>query len=111
MISIRFRRAYRAQERELRDLPYRQPWFPLLPVVIVVLAVLMFAAQGWAAVKEDPFEAKVCPKIFVKCFFCLLTYLVVERCCDVHRVGTLRYPICWLYDLGTVLPEGEGGRV
>ena len=53
----------------MRDLPYRQPWFPLLPVVIVVLAVLMFAAQGWAAVKEDPFEAKVCPKIFVNVFF------------------------------------------
>ena len=34
----------------------------------------------------------------------------------VHRVGTSRYPVCWTYDLGTILPEGgvanhERGRL
>ena len=46
VISLRLRRAYRAQGRELSDLPYKQPLFPLLPVTMTVLAVLMFAAEG-----------------------------------------------------------------
>lgn len=59
VISLRFRRAFYAQGRRLSDLPYRQPLFPLLPVGIVVLAVLMFIAEGYSAVKEYPFDAKV----------------------------------------------------
>ncbi|KII94543.1 hypothetical protein PLICRDRAFT_33339 [Plicaturopsis crispa FD-325 SS-3] len=58
LISLRFRWAYHAQGRALSDLPYRQPLFPLLPIGIVVLATLMFIAEGYSAVVEDPFEAK-----------------------------------------------------
>jgi amino acid permease len=61
LISLRFRAAYRAQGRSLLDLPYVQPFFPLLPAGVVVLALLMFIAEGYSAVKEQPFEAKVCP--------------------------------------------------
>jgi len=60
LISLRFRAAYRAQGRSLSDLPYTQPFFPLLPAGVVVLALLMFIAEGYSAVKEQPFEAKVC---------------------------------------------------
>lgn len=59
LISIRFRRAYKAQKRSLSDLPYEQPLFPLLPISIVVLATLMFIAEGYASVRESPFEVKV----------------------------------------------------
>jgi amino acid permease len=59
VISLRFRIAFHAQARDLSDLPYRQPLFPLLPIGIVVLAILMFIAEGYSAVKEDPFNAKV----------------------------------------------------
>jgi amino acid permease len=58
LISLRFRAAYRAQGRSLSDLPYTQPFFPLLPAGVVVLALLMFIAEGYSAVKEQPFEAK-----------------------------------------------------
>ncbi|KAG1736432.1 amino acid permease/ SLC12A domain-containing protein [Suillus paluster] len=58
LISLRFRMAYRAQGRSLSDLPYTQPFFPLLPAGVVVLAILMFIAEGYSAVKEQPFEAK-----------------------------------------------------
>ena len=51
--------AYQAQGRDIVDLPYRQPGYPVLPVVVVVLATLMFAAEGYAAVKAEPFDAKV----------------------------------------------------
>lgn len=58
LISLRFRAAYQAQGRSLLDLPYVQPFFPLLPAGVVVLALLMFIAEGYSAVKEQPFEAK-----------------------------------------------------
>jgi hypothetical protein len=59
LISLRFRMAYRAQGRSLSDLPYTQPFFPLLPIGVVILGTLMFIAEGYSAVKEEPFEAKV----------------------------------------------------
>jgi len=58
LISLRFRAAWRAQGRPLSDLPYVQPLFPLLPIGVVVLAVLMFIAEGYAAVEEQPFSAR-----------------------------------------------------
>lgn len=58
LISLRFRAAYRAQGLSLLDLPYTQPFFPLLPAGVVVLALLMFIAEGYSAVKKQPFEAK-----------------------------------------------------
>ncbi|KIP02036.1 hypothetical protein PHLGIDRAFT_79723, partial [Phlebiopsis gigantea 11061_1 CR5-6] len=57
-ISLRFRAAWRAQGRDLADLPYRQPLFPVLPLMVVVLGVLMFIAQGYAAVVQEPFSAR-----------------------------------------------------
>jgi len=59
IISLRFRQAYKAQGLSLSDLPYRQPLYPALPVAVVVLGTLMFIAQGYAAVRQEPFEAKV----------------------------------------------------
>ena len=53
VISIRFRLAWNVQGRSLSDLPYQQPLFPVLPVGTIILAALMFAAQGYAAVRGD----------------------------------------------------------
>ena len=47
-ISLRFRAAWTAQGRALADLPYRQPLFPVLPIVTLVLAIAIFVAQGYA---------------------------------------------------------------
>ena len=59
LISLRFRAAWKAQGRSLADLPYRQPIFPVLPLVTIVLTVAMFVAQGYASVVEEPFSARV----------------------------------------------------
>ncbi|KAF9008054.1 amino acid permease-domain-containing protein [Cyathus striatus] len=56
IISLRFRRAYKAQGLDLTDLPHRQPLFPLFPVGVVILGTLMFIVQGYAAVVQDPFD-------------------------------------------------------
>lgn len=61
VISLRFRAAYRKQGRMLADLPFVQPLFPLLPIAVIVLAALMFIAEGYSAVKQQPFSAKVGP--------------------------------------------------
>ncbi|KAI9569258.1 amino acid permease/ SLC12A domain-containing protein, partial [Boletus coccyginus] len=57
-ISLRFRAAWKVQRRPLSDLPYTQPLFPLLPIVVVVLATLMFIAEGYSAVEVQPFSAR-----------------------------------------------------
>jgi amino acid permease len=62
-ISLRFRAAWKAQGRPLSDLPYTQPLFPLLPIGVVVLATLMFIAEGYSAVKVQPFSARVSVRI------------------------------------------------
>jgi amino acid permease len=59
IISLRFRHAYKKRGLSLSDLPYRQPLYPMLPVGVIVLGTLMFIAQGYAAVKQEPFEARV----------------------------------------------------
>jgi len=59
VISIRFREAYKAQGYSLSDLPYRQPLYPLLPIGVIILGTLMFIAQGYAAVRQEPFEPRV----------------------------------------------------
>ncbi|KAK4056678.1 hypothetical protein OIO90_002230 [Microbotryomycetes sp. JL221] len=47
-ISIRFRLAFAKQGRPLSDLPYRVPFFPVMPIIAIVLGVLMFVANAWA---------------------------------------------------------------
>lgn len=70
VISLRFRAAWKAQGRTLTDLPYRQPLFPALPILTVVLGTLMFIAQGYAAVIQQPFS----PRVDIHFSFFLHTY-------------------------------------
>ena len=58
-ISLRFRQAYRAQGLSLSDLPYRQPLYPLLPIGVLVLGMLMFIALGYTSVRQKPFNPRV----------------------------------------------------
>ncbi|KAG6824955.1 hypothetical protein H0H92_005323 [Tricholoma furcatifolium] len=58
VMSLRFRHAYAARGLSLKDLPYRQPLYPLLPIFVISLGTLMFIALGYAAVRQQPFDAK-----------------------------------------------------
>ncbi|KAH9884943.1 amino acid permease/ SLC12A domain-containing protein [Cubamyces lactineus] len=71
VISLRFRAAWRAQGRSLSDLPYRQPIFPILPIATVVLSILMFAAQGYSSVVQQPFS----PQNIVATYIGLVVYI------------------------------------
>jgi amino acid permease len=58
-ISLRFRAAWRAQGRDLADLPFKQPLFPLLPIGVLVLGTAILVALGYSSVAIEPFEARV----------------------------------------------------
>ncbi|KIJ69699.1 hypothetical protein HYDPIDRAFT_79112 [Hydnomerulius pinastri MD-312] len=113
IISIRFRAAYRAQGRLLSELPYTQPFFPLLPIGITVLAILMFAAEGYAAVKEQPFDPKnvVATYIGVAMYTILyLGYTAYER----FGLGERQHFVPLLevdLDTDAVWKRGDGARI
>ena len=58
-VSLRFRYCWKVQGRALEDLPYTQPLFPVLPLAVIVIATAMFIAQGYSAVKQEPFSVRV----------------------------------------------------
>ncbi|KAI6043723.1 amino acid permease/ SLC12A domain-containing protein [Pisolithus marmoratus] len=113
VISLRFRAAYHAQGRSLADLPYVQPLFPILPMGVVLLAVLMFIAEGYSAVKEQPFNARnvVATYIGVALYLILYVgYVVYERFLlgrRQHIVPLLKVDL----DTDAVWKRGEGLRV
>ncbi|WP_366293389.1 amino acid permease [Paenibacillus sp. AN1007] len=49
----RFRRAYVAQGRDLRDLPYRARWFPFGPIFAFVLCIIVILGQNYQAFIGD----------------------------------------------------------
>ncbi|KAG2142748.1 amino acid permease-domain-containing protein [Suillus bovinus] len=113
VISLRFRAAYQAQKRSLLDLPYTQPLFPLLPAGVVILALLMFIAEGYSAIKEQPLEAKnvVATYIGVALYVVLyLGYTIYER----YGLGIQQHFVPLLeVDLQTdaVWKPGEGAMI
>ncbi|KAH7910314.1 amino acid permease-domain-containing protein [Hygrophoropsis aurantiaca] len=112
-ISLRFRAAYRAQGRLLSDLPYTQPLFPILPIGVVVLATLMFIAEGYSAVKEDPFDARNVVATYIGiCLYIVLYvgYTVYERFGlkkTQHFVPLLEVD----FDTDAVWKPGEGNTI
>ncbi|CAL1699938.1 unnamed protein product [Somion occarium] len=75
IISLQFRRAWTAQGRHLSDLPYTQPLYPLLPCFVVILSVLMFAADGYASVITQPFSVKNIIATYLGVIFYAVLYI------------------------------------
>jgi amino acid permease len=66
VISIRFRQAYKAQGLSLSDLLYQQPFYPLLPIGVIVLGIVMSIALGYSSVIQKPFDFRVSTSAFKK---------------------------------------------
>lgn len=45
----RFRKAYMAQGRDLKDLPYRAKWFPFGPIFALVICIFVILGQNYTA--------------------------------------------------------------
>ncbi|KAI6101730.1 amino acid permease-domain-containing protein [Pisolithus croceorrhizus] len=105
--------AYHAQGRSLADLPYVQPLFPILPIGVVLLAVLMFIAEGYAAVKEQPFNPRNVVATYIGVTLYLLLYVgyvVYERLVLGKRQHIVPLPKVDL-DTDAVWKRGEGLQV
>ena len=45
----RFRRAYIAQGKDLKDLPYKATWFPFGPLLALIMCIIVTAGQNYSA--------------------------------------------------------------
>ncbi|KDQ09449.1 hypothetical protein BOTBODRAFT_117179 [Botryobasidium botryosum FD-172 SS1] len=113
IISIRFRRAYRAQGRAIDDLPYTQPLYPLLPVAVTVLTVVIFIAEGYAAVDHHPFQPQTVVAAYIGVALYVILYLgyaIYERFGlgkKTHFVPLAEVDL----DTHAVWGKGEGVRI
>ena len=46
---FRFRRAYIAQGKDLKDLPYKATWFPFGPLLALIMCIIVTAGQNYSA--------------------------------------------------------------
>ncbi|MDO4917234.1 MAG: amino acid permease [Rothia sp. (in: high G+C Gram-positive bacteria)] len=49
LCHYRFRRAYLKQGNSLKDLPYVAPWFPLGPIIALVMCIIVILGQNYEA--------------------------------------------------------------
>ena len=68
-ISLRFRQVYSARGLSLSDLPYQQPLYPLLPIGVVVLGIVMSVALGYSSVIQKPFDFRASTVYYIFLFF------------------------------------------
>ncbi|MNZ53028.1 Lysine-specific permease [compost metagenome] len=52
----RFRRAFKAQGRDLNELPYKAKWFPFGPIFAFVLCIIVILGQNTAIFTGDPID-------------------------------------------------------
>ena len=55
VVHLRFRAAYKAQGRSIKDLPYIAPFFPYSCYISILLAIMIAFLEGYQAVTADPF--------------------------------------------------------
>ncbi|KAF9123255.1 hypothetical protein BG015_005351 [Linnemannia schmuckeri] len=65
IIHLRFRAAFKAQGRSIKDLPYVAPFFPYSCYISILLALMILFLQGYQAVTADPFSAEGVVAVFV----------------------------------------------
>lgn len=72
---LRFRKAWTLQGRSVESLPYKGLWYPVLPILGIVLNIFLALVQGWSTFK--PFSAKdfVDAYILLPFFLVLATFL------------------------------------
>ncbi|SCV72000.1 BQ2448_4694 [Microbotryum intermedium] len=114
-INLRFRAAFKAQGRDVSDLPYRAPLGPFLPIVAIVLGAAMFGAQGWAATTyEDGKMAQDLVAVYIGLVYFIILFVGY---CLWHKFWIkselpLLVPLLECdFDTGAVWGAGEGQSV
>ncbi|ORY89404.1 amino acid permease/ SLC12A domain-containing protein [Leucosporidium creatinivorum] len=114
LINWRFRWAFRKQGRDLSDLPFKAPLFPVLNILAVILGALMFAANGWAATTYDDGQVAI---DVVAVYIGLAYFLVLLVGYSIyHKITQPGVPLFvpWAecdFDTGAVWKRGGGALV
>lgn len=52
----RFRKAFAAQGRDMKELTYKAKWFPFGPIFALVLCIIVIVGQNWIAFTANPID-------------------------------------------------------
>ncbi|KAI9311043.1 amino acid permease/ SLC12A domain-containing protein [Dichotomocladium elegans] len=81
VVHIRFRRAYRHQGRDLKDLPYKAFFFPFCSIYAILICTFIIFGQGYEAFTPT-FDATLFVTDYiglVPAIVCYVTYKLVRR--------------------------------
>lgn len=74
--QIRFRQAMKLNGRSIDEIPYKGLWYPVLPMVGIVVNIFLALIQGWSSFK--PFSAKDFVDAYVLLPFFLVLFLFLK---------------------------------
>ena len=101
-ISLRFRQVYSARGLSLSDLPYQQPLYPLLPIGVVVLGIVMSVALGYSSVIQKPFDFRASTLLLINFNFNFLKIYILyflEYSSNVCHHSVVCCSILWIYGI------------
>ncbi|GAA5948701.1 hypothetical protein JCM3765_004979 [Sporobolomyces pararoseus] len=111
IINIRFRLAFKRQGRSLEDLPFKAPLSPFLAIWVILLGVLMLAANGWAPTTYGDTPSQLA-KDEVAVWIGLAYFLILYVGYSIHQnltTDTPHFVPLAEVDLKTGAVWGEGG--
>ncbi|KAH8553233.1 amino acid permease/ SLC12A domain-containing protein [Umbelopsis sp. PMI_123] len=82
IIHLRFRRAFKVQGRDIKDLPYRAPLFPYGCYVAILLCLVVLVADIYYAASTTPFDPVNIVGVIIGLPFFLIFYVgwkIVKR--------------------------------
>ncbi|GAA5929168.1 amino acid permease [Sporobolomyces koalae] len=91
IINIRFRLAFKKQGRSLDDLPFKAPLSPFLAIWVILLGILMLAANGWAPTTYGDTPSELA-KAEVAVWIGLAYFLVLYVGFSIHQKLTSKTP-------------------
>ncbi|KAM0791354.1 hypothetical protein ACM66B_005821 [Microbotryomycetes sp. NB124-2] len=112
-INLRFRYAFAKQGRPLSDLTFRVRLFPVLPVLVIVLGALQFAANAWAITTWGDTGRQLAID-YVGQFIGLAFWIVTGTGYFIYHKIKLPHQPLWIpwqevdFDSGAVWPRGGG---
>ncbi|OAQ28725.1 putative lysine-specific permease [Linnemannia elongata AG-77] len=82
VVHLRFRAAYKAQGRSIKDLPYIAPFFPYSCYISILLALMIAFLEGYQAVTADPFVVEDVIAVFAGApvfFFSIIGWKIYHK--------------------------------
>ncbi|KAF9911905.1 hypothetical protein EC991_001809 [Linnemannia zychae] len=82
VVHLRFRAAYKAQGRSIKDLPYIAPFFPYSCYISILLVLMIAFLEGYQAITADPFVVEDVIAVFAGApifFFSIIGWKIYHK--------------------------------